>query len=442
MPWHILPIGRTASMLPAHDEIRWLDDLQQPADAVALFDGALLPPGLPPALPVIDFNSEGSSLTADFTAPALSSPEQLDAMLAALAPVAERLGDCAQSALWGGLQAPGSGLDILCLSHSRAQPIRAARDPNSPATLSYPLLRGRVALDIMAQRATLESLAGQNLLERRFAARVLCCPACRNGRLAAFEACTACGSGNLAEEAIVHHYRCGFQDGESRFLQGNDLICPKCNQELRHFGVDYGRPGVMQRCLSCMQVMSEPQPRFHCLDCQTVSRGEQARPQDWFDYSLTERGVAVLRSGELPAEGVEITGIFPRTFALKDFVLLLRGQLLVAQRYRRPLTLGRIGIDNLAALRQQAGIAAGGATIRLFSQILVESLRETDFVSSPRDDLLLVAMPETSPQQAEGVFTRIRAAADRHLALPVALEFEAVPAERAGLMLDELAATA
>ncbi|QDO97478.1 hypothetical protein FNB15_09455 [Ferrovibrio terrae] len=438
MPWHILAIGRIKSTLPAHDEIHWLDDPQQPADAVALFDGAALPPGLPPALPVIEFSGETSSLAADFAAPVLSSPEQLDAMLAALAPISERLGDCSS----GGLHAPGSGLDILCLSHSRAQPIRAARDPASPATLNYPLLRGRAALDIMAQRTALESLAGQNLLERRFAARVLCCPACRNGRLAAFEACTACGSGNLTEEAIVHHYRCGFQDGESRFLQGNDLICPKCNQELRHFGVDYGRPGVMQRCLSCMQVMSEPQPRFHCLDCHTVSRGEQARPLDWFDYSLTERGIAALRSGELPAEGVEVTGIFPRTFALKDFVLLLRGQLLVAQRYRRPLTLGRIGIGNLAALRQQAGIAAGGATIRLFSQILVESLRDTDFVSSPRDDLLLVAMPETSPQQAEGVFTRIGAAADRHLALPVQLEFEAVPAERAGLMLDELAATA
>ncbi len=438
MPWHILAVGRTSTTLPTHDDIRWLEDVHQPAEAVALFDDAVLPPGLPPALPVIAFSSDATGVTADFAAPSLSSPEQLETMLAALAPIGARLGDCAH----GGLHAPGSGLDILCLSHSRAQPIRAARDPASPATLSYPLLRGRVPLDIMAQRTTLEGLAGQNLLERRFAARVLCCPACRNGRLAAFEACTACGSAHLAEEAIVHHYRCGFQDGESRFLQGNDLICPKCNQELRHFGVDYGRPGVMQRCLNCQQVMSEPQPRFHCLDCQTVSRGEQARPLDWFDYSLTERGIAAVRSGELPADGVEVTGIFPRTFALKDFVLLLRGQLLVAQRYGRPLTLGRIEIGNLTALRQQAGVAAGGAAIRLFSQILVESLRETDFVSSPRDDLLLVAMPETSPQQADGVFTRIRAAADRHLALPVALEFEAVPAERASLVLDELSETA
>jgi GGDEF domain-containing protein/uncharacterized protein YbaR (Trm112 family) len=439
MPWHILAVGRASSTLPTHNNIHWLDSPQErSADAVALFNDAGFPPGLPPALPLIDFTGDRAGVSADFAAPALSTAEHLESMLAALAPIGERLGNCAG----GGLHPPGSGLDILCLTHSRAQPVRAVRDPLSPATLSYPLLRGRVPLDIMALRAMLENLAGQNLLERRFAARVLCCPVCRNGRLAAFEACTACGSAHLAEEAIVHHYRCGFQDGESRFLQGNDLICPKCQQELRHFGVDYGRPGMMQRCLACRQVMSEPQPRFHCLDCQTVSRGEQARPLDWFDYSLTERGIAALRSGEMPPEGVEVTGIFPRTFAFKDFVLLLRGQLLVAQRYGRPLTLGRIDIGNLTALRRQAGVAAGGATIRLFSQILVESLRETDFVCSPRDDLLLVAMPETSPQQADGVFARIRAAADRHLALPVALEFEAVPAERAGLMLDELTETA
>lgn len=438
MPWHILAVGRASHTLPAHDDIIWIEDPQQQSpEAIALFDGAVFPPGLPPALPVADFTG-GENVAADYAAPAFSDAEQLDVMLAALAPIGQRLGDCAGSVL----QAPNDALDILSLSHSRAQPVRAARDTASPATLNYPLLQGRVALDIMAQRAALENLAGHNLLERRFVARVLCCPSCRNGRLAAFEACTACGSAHLSEEAIVHHYRCGFQDGESRFLQGNDLICPKCHQELRHFGVDYGRPGMMQRCLTCMQVMSEPQPRFHCLDCQTVSRGEQARPLDWYDYSLTERGIAALRSGELPADGAEIGGIFPRTFALKDFVLMLRGQLLVAQRYKRPLTLGRINIGNLAALRQQAGMAAGGATIHLFSQILVESLRDTDFVSSPRDDLLLVAMPETSPQQAGGVFARIRTAADRHLALPVALEFEAVPAERAGLMLDELTAAA
>lgn len=438
MPWHILATGRTSDTLPAHDEIRWIDDPQRTCDAVALFDGAAFPPGLPPALPVADF-SGGESLTADYAAPNFSGPDQYDAMLAAFSAIGERLNNCSEA----GRHPSGSGLDILCLSHSRAQPLRATRDAASPTTLSYPLLQGRVALDIMAQRAALESLAGRNLLECRFAARVLCCPSCRNGRLAAFEACTACGSAHLAEEAIVHHYRCGFQDGESRFLQGNDLVCPKCQQELRHFGVDYGRPGMMQRCLSCMQVMSEPQPRFHCLDCHTVSRGEQARPLDWFDYNLTERGIAALRSGELPPDSAaDLAGLFPRTFALKDFVLLIRGQLLVAQRYQRPLTLGRIGIGNLAALRQSAGAAAGGATIRLFSQILVESLRDTDFVSSPRDDLLLVAMPETTPQQAEGVFARIRAAADRHLALPVALEFEAVPADRAGLLLDELAAAA
>jgi len=118
----------------------------------------------------------------------------------------------------------------------------------------------------------------------------------------------------------------------------------------------------------------------------------------------------------------------------------VRSQLLVAQRYERPLTIGRIGIGNLAALRQHAGVEAGGAAIRLFSQILVESLRDTDFVTAPRDDLLLVAMPETDFENAAGVFQRIKTSADRHLALPVALEFDAVPAEQAGLLLDELAA--
>jgi len=436
MPWRILAIGHTATALPDHPEIAWSREPARSCDGIALFDGALPPQAVSPLLPLAAFGSMPTAVTPDFAAPQVSA-ETLDAMLVAFSQIHQRAG-------WDMNQNHSSlDLTILRLSHGRAQPLEARRSPRTASTLLYPLLHGRAGIDDMQLRPALERLASLDLLERRFAARLLTCPACSGARMAAFEACTACGSANLMEEPILHHYRCGFQDGESRFLHGLDLICPKCNQELRHFGVDYGRPGSMLRCRACQQVMNEPQPSFHCLDCQTVSRGDEVPPVDCFHYRLTERGIAAAQSGVLPAHaGAEAETAFPRTFTLKAFDLLVREQALVAQRYDRPMTVGRIRIGNLTALRQQqdpSGSSPGSSTIRLFSQILVEALRETDFVAVPRDGLILVAMPETDTAQAGIVFDRIRAAAARHLATAVTLDCEALPAARSTELLDALA---
>lgn len=438
MPWRILAVGHAATVLPDHAEIAWSREPARSCDGIALFDAAALPQAVSPLLPLAAFGSWPAALTPDFMAPQATA-ESLDAMLAAFSAIHDRTG--------GWDITPGRRdsleLTILRLSHSRAQPLDALRSPLTASTLLYPLLHGRPGLDDMQVRPALERLAGLDLLERRFAARLLTCPACSSARETGFEACTACCSANLMEEPILHHYRCGFQDGESRFLHGLDLICPKCQQELRHFGVDYGRPGSMLRCRACQQVMNEPQPSFHCLDCQTVSRGDQVLPVDCYHYRLTERGIAAAQSGILPVHaGAETETAFPRTFTLKAFDLLVREQALVARRYDRPMTVGRIRIGNLGALRQQqdpSGHGPGSSTIRLFSQILVESLRETDFVAVPRDGLILVAMPETDIAHAEAVFARIRAAAARHLAAAITLDCDALPAARSTELLDALA---
>jgi len=435
MPWRILAIGHSATALPDHPEIAWSREPARSCDGIVLFDAASPPQAVSPLLPLAAFAS--GNVTPDFAAPQVTA-ETLDAMLVAFAQIHQRAGG------WDMAQSRDSlDLTILRLSHSRAQPLEPQRSPRTASTLLYPLLHGRAGIDDAQLRPALERLASLDLLERRFAARLLTCPSCSGARMAAFEACTACGSANLMEEPILHHYRCGFQDGESRFLHGLDLVCPKCNQELRHFGVDYGRPGSMLRCRACQQVMNEPRPSFHCLDCQTVSRGDEVLPVDYFQYRLTERGIAAAQSGVLPAHaGAETETAFPRTFTLKAFDLLVREQALVARRYDRPMVVGRLRIGNLATLRQQqdpSGNGPGSSTIRLFSQILVESLRETDFVAVPRDGLILVAMPETDAVQAQVVFGRIRAAAARHLATAVTLDCEAVPAAQSSELLDALA---
>ena len=398
MIWRVFPPGLDPATLPSHKQMAWQHTPDQPIDAV-LVHAALGPEQwksaaarLDPLVPLIALGQPPRHLQADAICSELSAPA-LERALASLAPVRgrmERLADlrCRETR-------DGDKLAILALSYTRDRPIEAQRQAAVPATVAYPLLLNRPGISQDDLWSTLEALASVELLNRRFAARVLTCPSCSSGRMSAFEACGDCGSPDLIEEMLLHHYRCGFQDGESAFLNGSDLTCPKCRHGLRHFGVDYGRPGSMSRCRKCRHVMTDPLPHFHCLDCGIELRGEEAQPRDWHHYSLTERAVTALLTGEFPAGDISaaLGHHFPRTHLWKDFSLLVREQLRVASRYDRKIAVARIRITNLPDMRRALGASGASEVLRLFSQIVVENLRNSDLVTVRRDDTIAVAMP-------------------------------------------------
>jgi Thaumarchaeal output domain 1 len=137
-------------------------------------------------------------------------------------------------------------LTLFRIAYSRDAPIEA-----SFATDSILLVDYRLLWRISAARQRLEALADLDLLRRNFFTRTHACGRCQSARLHAYEACPACGGGNLVDQPIVHHYRCGWQAPQSRFAGSRLLVCPKCRRELRHFGVDYGKPGIVVVCRGC-----------------------------------------------------------------------------------------------------------------------------------------------------------------------------------------------
>ena len=82
---------------------------------------------------------------------------------------------------------------------------------------------------------------------------------------------------DLAQQPIVHHYRCGWQEPEQRFIKGRAVICPKCRRELRHYGVDYDKPGSVLVCRSCQKAKPDPVVQFVCLDCANIVRLRRLR---------------------------------------------------------------------------------------------------------------------------------------------------------------------
>jgi ribosomal protein S27E len=242
-----------------------------------------------PAVPVAHFGDCGP-MRSDFAADLLDHRTLAEARLR-FAPIIRRL----KAMPFQAAREDRSGLLILRLAYSRNCPIEANFAPGERTIIQYPLLSSQASA-----RSELEGLAYQGLLRRRHFIRTHSCDHCGSLRLIAYEACHACGSSDLADEAIVHHYRCGCQAAESAFVAGARLTCPKCRRELRHLGIDYGKPGTIVHCRSCGTTSQEPDPVFVCLDCHATVDGRQAVAADWFHYELTELGMQSLREGRLP----------------------------------------------------------------------------------------------------------------------------------------------
>jgi hypothetical protein len=240
-------------------------------------------------VPIADFAGNHAT-RSDFSATILDQ-RTIGAAQQRFAPIVELLGEMPFRAA----REERSELLILRLAYSRAIPIEARFAPASSSAIHYPLLDNTTP-----KRVELEELASLDLVRRRHFVRTHACDRCASNRLLAFKACRTCGSSDLADEAIVHHYRCGCQEPESGFIQGNTLVCPKCHRDLKRIGIDYGKPNSIIHCRCCGASSAEPEPRFACMDCTATFNGERATAMDWFHYDLTNVGVLALRAGRLP----------------------------------------------------------------------------------------------------------------------------------------------
>jgi hypothetical protein len=287
-----------------------------------------------------------------------------------------------------------------------------------------------------ANRQRLEQLATLDLLRREHFTRTHLCSRCDSARLHAFEACPSCGSGNLLETSIVHHYRCGWQEPEPRFVKDHELVCPKCRRELRHYGVDYDKPGSVVVCRSCQAGNSEPAVRFICLDCEHNMGADEARTLDWCHYELTEAGLDALRVGRIPRFNIgEYLNGHSRTFALRDFRLLANEGIQVARRYGRPFTIGIVSFVNVRELRRDLGLTAADQAFCRAVDIVVERLRDSDFIGVDDSHSIFIGFPETNEKDARAVLDNLVKQVEPTAGMPITLDIAVGEGEQAGDLL-------
>jgi Thaumarchaeal output domain 1 len=364
-----------------------------------------------PAVPIADF-ADNAGLRTDFSAARLDH-QTLSAAQLRFAPILERLNEMPFQAA----REERSEMLTLRLAYSRAAPIEARFAPDNSMVIKYPLL-GPAA----SKRSELEGLAFLDLLRRRHFMRVHACDRCESHRLLAFEACHDCGASDLADEAIVHHYRCGCQAPESRFVQDTGLVCPKCQRALKHFGMDYGKPGSISHCRTCGASSSEPHPRFACMDCSATLDGQQATATDWFHYDLTDAGLLALRSGRTPNHASQLRPEHaPGAYSLREFQLLASVALRNFRKYAQPFAAARLAITNHGALCSQHGIAVVDRTLQQASLVITDILSDDQFVTVANSSIL-IGFPDMTVAEATPALARIRAAVTVELDLPLGVD--------------------
>ncbi len=130
------------------------------------------------------------------------------------------------------------------------------------------------------------------LLDGRFVDSIHVCNKCYNGFLMYREVCPSCYSAEVEEEELIHHFRCANIGPKSDYLRksGEELICPKCDHQLSHIGVDYDKPSVLYSCKKCDESFQQYQVKAKCTSCHQDTDIGNLLKKNIKSYHLTTKG--------------------------------------------------------------------------------------------------------------------------------------------------------
>ncbi len=143
-----------------------------------------------------------------------------------------------------------------------------------------------IAPELVAQ--VLESLAGENILTKKFSDKIYLCPYCQSANLRPSLRCSKCGSGYIEKARILEHFSCGYSGAEQEFIGTGKYVCPRCKRELRFLGTDYRSLGLKYICGNCKEVFTDPVFKWQCLGCLLLFAENEAKEIPLYTYYLNE----------------------------------------------------------------------------------------------------------------------------------------------------------
>lgn len=136
--------------------------------------------------------------------------------------------------------------------------------------------------------------AKTGLLKEVWRDQVQMCPRCRC--IPSFRpGCANCGSANLVNDALIHHFACAHVGPAAEFENATgELICPKCRQRPLIVGTDFEYATGPYRCLDCMWTDTEREQVAQCLRCSYRFPGGQAQLVELRGYRAPQLDILAL----------------------------------------------------------------------------------------------------------------------------------------------------
>ncbi len=303
---------------------------------------------------------------------------------------------------------PPAAEDAVLLRYLALRPGKVLiphRDWRHPRIYSYPL--AALLMPGLGQHPeTLAMLCKRGLLEPDdLVDRLRLCPECRTAQVGFIDVCPECHSLKIGEEPFLHCFTCGFVGPQPEFVQAGAIRCPRCQEPLRHIGVDYDRALEHWACASCRHLFEEPEIKARCGICLWSGATERliARPIE--SLRLTEAGRRAALESSVPV--ARLSGparyVTPAEFPeILDYHISLIGS-----NPSAVFGLLCFGIDGRGpdARIQAYRMTRSGKDL---AEQLMERLRGSDIVTRSPEDVLWVLLPGTHAENTRRVLGRLR----------------------------------
>ncbi|NNE29913.1 MAG: hypothetical protein HKN16_09760 [Saprospiraceae bacterium] len=283
---------------------------------------------------------------------------------------------------------------------TRKKELSPIRNRKNKLGYSFPYISNILPESDQATLLTiLEKACDDGLLKKEIVDRINLCKNCEGSYHHFREVCAKCNSLNLTPVDLMHHFRCAYIGPSPDFKQGSKLVCPKCDKELRHIGIDYDKPSEIYECNDCHHQTQQAEMRASCVDCGTENELQYLTTRNVNKYSLTAYGEEIAEFGLQKMDIEKFIPVKDRRIVTPETWTVIAEQEILRQKSRTKGKVIKIVIDKSVFLpmnqRKREDLK------KELLKELISYVRPFDTITSKLRSEMLVLMPEIKAEAAE-----------------------------------------
>jgi rubrerythrin/GGDEF domain-containing protein len=250
----------------------------------------------------------------------------------------------------------------------------------------------------------LDKLVSQEFFRLRYEDVVHLCTDCYSGFLNYREVCPKCDSSDLYTENLIHHFVCAHIAPESDYINGDQMICPKCNRLLRHIGVDYDKPSLIYTCNNCGHHFQESKMQAVCMHCSAIHNIESLLERKIYNYELTALGEEAAIGGLLPSDKpeTELAGFI----GFSTFNIFLKYEIERIKNSGKTSSAGSMSLKSPAALSNTMGLKYDTVVAEI-AEFVKNATLATDILTFINNNTFLIISPDNDKFRLESLLKNI-----------------------------------